>query len=263
MSTRRRRKVVLATARMLSPSVRSLVFRVEDDEPFAFEAGQYVDVYAPIESGMVFKRPYSIASSPSPPPSSSSPESARRPVEIEIAVTRVEGGPLSTALHAMPIGARAEVEGPAGVFTRRDGPDDPLLFVATGTGLAPLRSMLGVEMQSASRAAGSRSIAVLFGCRTEADLLWGEELRAWADASALRLEVTLSRPSLAWQEQGGRTGYVQAHVAEIARSLDATGAGGRAHAYVCGLSRMVDDVVRTLQTELGFDRDRVHYEIYD
>ena len=260
MSTRRRRKVVLATARMLSPSVRSLVFRVEDDEPFTFEAGQYVDVYAPIESGMVFKRSYSIASPPPPP---SSPGSARRRAEIEIAVTRVEGGPLSTALHAMPIGARAEMEGPAGVFTRRDGSDDPLLFVATGTGLAPLRSMLAGEMQSTARASRVRPMALLFGCRTEADLLWGAELRTWAIANALRLEVTLSRPSLAWRDQGGRTGYVQAHVAEIARALDATSSGGRAHAYVCGLAHMVDDVVRTLQTELGFDRDRVHYEIYD
>lgn len=245
---------------MLSPSVRSLVFRFEDGDPFAFEAGQHVDVYAPIESGMVFKRPYSIASSP---PSPSSPGSVRRHAEIEIAVTRVEGGPLSMALHAMPIGARAEVDGPAGVFTRRDDPGDPLLFVATGTGLAPLRSMLAWEIESASGASRARPMSVLFGCRTEADLLWGDELRAWAVANALRLEITLSRSSRGWREQGGRTGYVQAHVTELARSLDAASAGGRAHAYVCGLARMVDDVVRTLQTDLGFDRDRVHYEIYD
>jgi CDP-4-dehydro-6-deoxyglucose reductase len=255
MSTRRRRKVRLAAARMLSPSVRSLVFRFEDGEPFAFEAGQYVDVFAPTRSGMVFKRSYSIASAPEP-------ESAGAR-EIEIAVTLVAGGPLSTALHALAIGAPAEVEGPAGVFTRRDGPHDPLLFVATGTGLAPLRSMLASEVRSAARGkseTSARPIALLFGCRTEADVLWVDELRGWAASNAVRLELTLSRPSPAWRASGARTGYVQAHVAELARALDAS---TRAHAYVCGLSRMVDDVVRMLETDLGFARERLHYEIYD
>src|SRR2546429_4911772 len=100
MSTRRR-KAELVTARMLSPSVRSLVFRCTDGEALAFHAGQYVDLFVPT-ARFVEKRPYSIASPPRP---------HERPGAFEIAVTRVEGGAASTAIHSMEIGTRVEFEG--------------------------------------------------------------------------------------------------------------------------------------------------------
>src|SRR5579872_6670514 len=87
----RRRKVKLERAWLLSPSVRSLVLRTLDGGPIDYEAGQYIDVIVPTARGLAFRRSYSIASAPD----------AGRPGEIEIAVTRVPGGPTSEALHAL------------------------------------------------------------------------------------------------------------------------------------------------------------------
>jgi len=223
---------------MLSPSVRSLVFRL-DGEPLAFQAGQYVDLLAKGERGFVYRRSYSIASPPSDP-------------EIELAVTRVEGGPLSTALHAMPLGERVEIEGPDGNFTRPPAHAAlPALFVATGTGLAPFRAMLAEEL---AREEDGPPLVLLFGCRTERDVLWADELRTWTAHPRFRMEVTLSRADAAW---AGRKGYVQAHTPEILRPLLP------AHVYVCGLAKMVDEVVELVTRTLGVSRDLVHYETYD
>ena len=65
---------------MLSPSVRSLRFRMADGRPVGHEAGQYVDLVVPTRRGLPFRRSYSIASAPDP---------ARADV-FEVAVTRVE-----------------------------------------------------------------------------------------------------------------------------------------------------------------------------
>jgi ferredoxin-NADP reductase len=239
----RRRKAELLGARLLSPSVRSLVFRTVDGSAVGHVAGQYLDLIVPTPEGLAYKRAYSIASAPD----------VEHPDRFEIAVTRVEGGPTSTALHALAPGAVVEVEGPTGVFVRRaHEAAHPALFVATGTGLAPLRAMLTEE----TRVASGPPLVLLFGCRTTHDVLWSDEVRAWQrDCPRFVLHVTLSRaPPPEWR---GLAGYVQRHARELAASLPG------AHAYVCGVGAMVDDVVRLLEREAGMGRERLHYEVYD
>jgi len=65
---------------------------------------------------------------------------------------------------------------------------------------------------------------------------------------------TLSRASEAWT---GRRGYVQTHLPALRHEL------GDAHLYVCGLSKMIDDVRAVLKTDLGVDRRFIHTERYD
>ncbi len=222
---------------MLSPSVRSLQLAF-DDGPVSFAAGQWVDLHVPTASGPQ-KRAYSIASAPDDP-------------TFELAVTLVSTGAASPALHALTPGSALEVEGPFGFFTH-DGAlaATPCLFVATGTGLSPLRSMLFAWRKRAQRA----PITLLFGVRTQADVLWGEELASWArEIPEFSLEVSLSRPHAGWT---GRSGYVQTHVAELARAL------AEPHVFICGLNRMVAAVRALCKEELGFDRKRIHSERYD
>ncbi len=238
----RRRKAEVTGARLLSPSVRSLTFRTLDGSGVGHVAGQYLDLIVPTPRGLPYKRSYSLASAPD----------AAHPDTFEIAVTRVEGGPTSEALHALSLGDVVELEGPSGTFVRRS-PEraQPALFVATGTGLAPIRAMLTEEM----RLAAGPPLVLLFGCRTPGDLLWGDELRAWQrDVPRFSLHVTLSRAPPEW---GGLVGYVQRHARELARALPG------AHAYVCGVSAMVDDVVKLLGGDGGLFREAVHYEVYD
>jgi ferredoxin-NADP reductase len=238
----RRRKAELLAGRLLSPSVRSLDFRTADGSAVGHVAGQYLDLIVPTPGGLPYKRSYSIASAPD----------TARADRFEIAVTRVEGGPTSEALHALPAGSVVEIEGPSGAFVRRPPEKEhPALFVATGTGLAPIRAMLTEE----TRAATGPPLVLLFGCRTHADVLWGDELRAWQrECPRFKLHVTLSRAPPDWR---GLAGYVQRHAGELAATLPGV------HAYVCGVSAMVEDVVKLLEGRAGLPRERVHYEVYD
>jgi CDP-4-dehydro-6-deoxyglucose reductase len=238
----RRALARLASSKALSPSVRGLELAILDDEPFVFVAGQYIDLFVPVEDGEPIKRSYSIASAPD-----------LAGERIELAVTLVEGGPVSTAIHGWQLGFELEVLGPSGLFTRLKDPTDvPLVFVGTGTGLSPLRSMILNELRE--RPEGP-PVTLLFGARTEADILWRDELEALAKASPrFRYEITLSRASEAWS---GRAGYVQAHLRDVAQSAEGT------HVYICGLTKMVTEVRELLKNELGFDRKQVHSERYD
>jgi ferredoxin-NADP reductase len=239
----RRRKAEVVDARMLSPSVRSLTLRTADGSAVGHVTGQHVDLIVPTGRGLPFRRAYSIASAPDP----------LSPDVFEIAVTRVQGGPTSEALHTLTSGAYVEIEGPEGTFVRRE--EDrahPALFVATGTGLAPIRAMLAEDVRDA---AGGPPLVLLFGCRTPRDILWGDELREWRRACPrFDVRVTLSRAPPEWT---GLVGYVQRHARELAGALPGC------RAYVCGLSTMVDEVVELLAQGAGLPRDALHYEIYD
>jgi CDP-4-dehydro-6-deoxyglucose reductase len=233
-------EATLVAARALSPAVRELTLERADGAPFVFEAGQWVNVLLPGD----LKRSYSIAS----PPASSA--------RFDLAVTHVQGGPGSTYLHALEPGARLQVIGPQGFFTRPLAPATPSLFVATGTGITPMRSMLGAAL-----AAGDPSpMWLLFGVRHEEDILYREELLGIAAGHAnVRVDVTLSQPPDGW---AGRRGYVQTHVTELWKEMEALGRGAP-HAYVCGLLRMVGSVRDLLRKDMNVPRQQVHTERYD
>jgi ferredoxin-NADP reductase len=240
----RRRKAEVIGAQMLSPSVRSLSMRTLDGSAIGHVAGQYLDVIVPTARGVAYKRPYSIAS----------PPSLAQPDECEIAVTRVDGGPTSEALHEASLGAIVEIEGPTGNFVRRESERaHPGLFIATGTGLAPIRAMLAEEVRLAE--VDRPPMVLLFGCRTTADVLWGDELRQWEQTCPrYAFHVTLSRAAPDWT---GLVGYVQRHARGLADALPGV------HAYVCGISAMVDEVMRVLERDARLPRDALHYEPYD
>jgi CDP-4-dehydro-6-deoxyglucose reductase len=228
----------IASARMLSPQVRELT--LERPDPFVFEAGQWVSLRVTPE----LHRSYSIASAP---------DGTGR---FDIAITRVEGGPGSTWLHTASVGTELTVVGPQGFFTRPPAKTGPSLFIGTGTGITPLRSML----HDAVAKAESRPLWVLFGVRTPEDIIYKSEFDALASKHPhVRALYTLSRPDAAWT---GRTGYVQTHVTELWRELE-TLERGAPHAYICGLHRMVGTVRDLLRKDLGVAREQVHSERYD
>jgi ferredoxin-NADP reductase len=237
----------LVSVRALTPNVRELAFERLDGQPMVFEPGQWVNAFLPVAEEPL-KRSYSIASAP---------DGSTR---FEIAVTRVQGGPGSTWLHAVEPGVRLTFVGPQGFFTRPASAQAPSLFVATGTGITPMRSML-----RAALAAGARApTRVLLGVRHEVDLLYADELREMAGAHPfVHFEPTLSQPGAGWT---GRRGYVQTHVRELWSDLVARSDGDPPavpHAYVCGLERMVGSVRELLRKDMGIPRQQVHSERYD
>ncbi len=235
--------VRLARARMLSPSVRELTFERLDGLAFEFAAGQWVSLVLPLAEGEA-RRAYSIAS----PPAGTS--------AFEIAVTHVEGGPGSTYLHALAEGDTLRAIGPQGFFTRPRGATHPALFVGTGTGVTPLRSMI----RDALAHGDPSPLELVFGVRRESDRLYRDELESLAERHPhFRVSYTLSRPTEAWS---GLTGYVQTHVEARYRALAAAGAEAP-HVYICGLERMVGAVRDLLRKQMGLDRKLVHSERYD
>lgn len=235
------RKVVVLRNEPLSPSVIGLRLACVDREPIVFVPGQWVNLHVAAAGGEVEKRPYSIASAPD----------AAAPDAFELAITLVEDGHVSGALHAMKPGDTLLMDGPYGFFTREDHPAEDALLVGTGTGVAPLRAMLQAALAPES---GPR-LTLLFGCRTPDDLLYRGEFEAFAARHArFRFEPTLSRASSDWT---GRHGYVQKHLPELIPAL------GRPHVYVCGLSNMVNAVRAALKETLGYNRKQIHTERYD
>jgi ferredoxin-NADP reductase len=234
----------VVTSRLLAPAVREIVLERTDDKPFAFEPGQWLNLMLELPDGEL-KRAYSIASEPT--------GSSR----FEIAVTRVTGGPGSIFLHDLPQSAVLRAIGPYGLFTREGADAAPSLFVATGTGVTPLRSMI----RAARSASSTAPLWLLFGARKEEDILYRDEFEELARSHPnARYEITLSQPSEGWK---GRRGYVQEHLAELYPQLTALAAPHEPHVYICGLERMVKVVRELAQTELGVPRKHVHTERYD
>lgn len=233
---------------MLSPSVRELGFERVDGARFDFLAGQWVSLILPLADGEG-RRAYSIASRPDGSPGFST------------AVTKVEGGPGSTFLHELAEGAVIRAIGPQGFFTRPglEHPENrhPALFVGTGTGITPLRSMILDALMNGD----DSPMTLLFGVRFAEDRLYHDELDALAAAHpSFRVEYTLSKPTAEWL---GRTGYVQTHVEELWRDLESRGHGARPHMYICGLERMVGAVRNLARKQMNVERKHVHSERYD
>ncbi|MFO0660287.1 MAG: FAD-dependent oxidoreductase [Polyangiaceae bacterium] len=234
----------LVSSTLIAPAVRELVFE-KLDGPLKFAPGQWLNMHLPgPKEGTEITRAYSIASCPDGTP------------RFALAVTKVENGPGSTALHALQPGVEVRATGPQGFFTRDADVGHPSLFVATGTGLTPLRSMI----HAALREGATEPLVLLLGVRHGEDRLYADELAELeAKHPGFKAHFTLSRPSPEWK---GRTGYVQTHVDELWKGLVDAGRGAP-HVYICGLERMVKAVRDKLRKEHTVPRDRVHSERYD
>jgi len=230
----------LVQSEKLSPLVKALRFELECDR-FDFLPGQFISFAVPLpELGEDNARSYSLASYP---------DGSNR---IELAVTRVPGGPGSTWLHEMRPGTRVNLSGPYGFFTIEAPPPAPLFFVATGTGVTPMRPML----RRVFEVGPDHEVTLVFGVRHEEDLIYRAEFEQLAGRHAsFRFLPTLTRPGPAWRGQAGR---VQTLVDDLLIDQRRTDMD----VYICGLRRMVDDVRARLKTA-GWDRKKLHQERYD
>ena len=200
-----------------------------------FIPGQFVSLTDLVNSRAI-TRAYSIASAPG------------KDNRFELCLNRVDDGAFTPHLFDLSPGDEVEMQPPLGTFTLRQPLRDSLL-VATGTGIAPFRSMLKIALQPASPA-----FTLLFGVRYESHLLYRQEFEAMERKSPqFHFWPTLTQPGPDWR---GRTGRVQTHLTEaIAGRKDID-------IYLCGLRPMVDDVRQVLKG-MGFDRKQIRYEKYD
>ncbi len=223
----------------LAPEVHHFEFEVPGVESFSFTPGQFVSVIDR-EDGKEVTRAYSIAS----------PRGGNR---FALCLNRVEDGIVSPWLFGLKPGDDVEIHEPLGYFTLRH-PGHRAVFVATGTGIAPFRSMLLDHLPRTEP-----HITLLFGVRYEEGLLYGDEFDRLAEEyPSFRFIPTITRPSASWK---GRTGRVQQHLDE-ALAIRTPDELATLEVYICGLKEMVDDVRKELK-QRGFDRKQIIYEKYD
>lgn len=159
---------------------------------------------------------------------------------------------MSNHLCDLTVGDEIIFQGPFGSFILRP-PLRDTVFIATGTGIAPFRSMLHWLLADPRRHEG-RNFWMLFGVRSEQDIYYREEFEGLAAAhSNFHFLPTLSRGGPEWQ---GLRGYVQQHLPEL------VGSRVDMHAYICGLDKMVS-ANRELLKARGWDRKQILYEKYD
>lgn len=238
----------------LSALTKHLEFEMNGTPRFGFVAGQWLSFKTNTPDGEEITRAYSISS----PPSDDN--------RFALCLNRVQDGFMSNFLCDMKEGDEMHCQGPFGDFILRP-PMRDTIFVATGTGIAPFRSMLrwllssGPESMPDERGRPSsinvqaqHQLYLIFGNRTEKDIYYHDEfLRLAQEHPNFHYLPTLSRGGTDWR---GLRGYVQEHVPAIAQ--------GRTdmHAYICGLDKMVQ-ANRDLLKSLGWDRKSIRYEKYD
>ena len=231
-------RVLRSTA--LSEFTRHIELEVNGVARFGFVPGQWLSVKATTPDGEEMTRAYSIAS----PPSANG--------HFAFCLNRVQDGFMSNYLCSLDEGAKVAFQGPFGDFILRL-PLADTVFIATGTGIAPYRSMLPWLLAEYERHQGRR-FWLLFGARREQDIYYRDEFEHLATEYAnFQFLPTLSRGAPEWK---GLRGYVQEHLAEI------VGMRTDMHAYICGLDKMVK-ANRELLKNLGWDRKSIRYEKYD
>lgn len=224
----------------LSEPTKHLEFEMEGVSRFGFVPGQWLSLKQTRPDGEELTRAYSIAS----PPADNS--------RFALCLNRVQDGFMSNFLCDMKEGEQISCQGPFGDFILRP-PLRDTIFIATGTGIAPFRSILHWLLADPTRH-HSRSFFLLFGSRTEKDIYYHQEfLQLAAEHANLDYLPTLSRGGPEWK---GLRGYVQEHVPGIVH--------GRAEmiAYICGLDKMIK-ANRELLKGMGWDRKSIRYEKYD
>jgi CDP-4-dehydro-6-deoxyglucose reductase len=221
---------------------RTKHFEFESSDDFDYKAGQYISMDVKLE-GQQCVRSYSIASSP------------HHDNRFDLCLNIIPRGLVSPWLFHLKRGDKIQFTGPYGLFTVREPLDPVSAFIASGTGISPMRAMLQYLHQPSNLAALSgKEIWLIFGVREEADILYRHEFEQMArENPGFHFVPTLSRPAADWS---GHCGYVQK---QAARYL-----AGKAgfHAYICGLKEMVDDVRLQLE-DLGYDPTALSYEKYD
>lgn len=211
--------VVVATEPS-TPSIKSFVLAPE--RPFAFEAGQHVDLRLTAENGYSAVRSYSIGSSPA---------ELRR---IEVSIQRLADGEVSQFFHdVVAVGDEVELRGPlGGHFVWRPADGGPLLLIGGGSGLVPLMAMIR-QQQAASPGA---PVVLLLSARTWDDVLYRDEILAFDHASnGFTLVLALTRePSRRAGDYGRRIDAPM--MAEVLQRLP----GLPRHVFVCGANGFVD-----------------------
>lgn len=223
----------LIGSRMLAPMVRHLDFARDDGQPLDFIPGQFIQVHFNNADGSATKRSYSLATIHDHALGSGE--------AVEIAVSYIPGGAATALFSGLDEGQQIQASGPYGRFCLGAKDDNRrYLLIGTGTGVTPYRAML--PQLAAMMAEREVEVVLLFGARTPAELIYGQDFYAFAAAHPRFRFVPCFSREMPWDPHADvRRGYVQEALLEFAPDPE------RDIAYLCGNPNMVDAAFEVLK----------------
>lgn len=231
---RRVMSMKLVAKQLLAPQVMRLLLRPARGEALNRLPGQYLDILLP--QGR--RRAFSIASAP------------HEGTDVELHVRHVAGGDFTHHVFTdLGVGAVLRVEGPLGTFVPREHSERPMLFVAGGTGFAPIKTLIEHFLHLGTR----RAMALYWGARTPQELYLRDYAEAWSANSELQFIPVISD---AQPEPHTRAGLV--HEAVLEDNPDLSGFD----IYMSGPPALIDAGRRAF-VQAGLPEDRLYYDSFD
>ncbi len=219
--------------RQATHDIRVLTLEILSGGPFSFSAGQYASVgFAGLPA-----RDYSMANRPDE-------------TRLEFHIRLVPGGAVTPYVaERVRVGDPVKIIGPSGTSHWRERHTGPIVALAGGSGLAPIKSIVETALGAGAR----QPIAVYFGVRDERDLYLEDHFRGLAERhSNLTFIPVLSTPAGATRR---RTGFLAETLRQDFATLDG------AKAYLAGPPAMVETALETLAA-LGLRRQDCHADIF-
>jgi propane monooxygenase reductase subunit len=220
----------------LTHDIRMLRLAVEDDEPFTFKPGQYVDIRIPDADEE--HRSFSMANL------------AAEPGELEFMIKCYPGGRFSGLLDGeLAVGDALEVTGPYGVFTLRSSSPRRIVFIGGGAGMAPILCLL----RSMAEAGVERPATYYYGARTPTDLFHLDEIAE----IGRRLPGFTFVPALSEAANGDDWAGEAGLITEVVERMEPDLA--EVDAYLCGPPPMVDAAIAMLEAA-GVPESHIYFD---
>lgn len=231
-----------------TPTTKRFWVEVPGQKQINFKAGQFVTMDLPISEKRIKRwRSYSIANYPD------------GSNQLEFCIVRLAGGAGTEYLFRdVEVGSPIRFKGPSGTFVLPEKVDSDLVFICTGTGVAPFRSMIW-DLYLHDKP--YQNIHLIFGTRYANGILYRREFETlMKKIPRFKYSVALSREENIDQYDFPfevHKGYVhQIYQCAYREKRD------NLQFYICGWSNMIDDAVANLLVKMGYDKSQIHYELY-
>ena len=211
----------------------TLVVEPEDGRPLPFSAGQYLTHCFEINSAQV-KRAFSL----------SAPEGSR----VACTIKAIAGGAASDfVMRRLQVGDRYSVLGPSGDFLLDAENENPLAFLAGGSGITPVIGLI----ETALARTPARRLRLVYANRSEDEVIFASRLKALQERHP-NLEVihVLSQPGAGWRGERGRL--------DATRAAQLLSLGGASY-YLCGPTGLMSAAEQGLR-QLGIAAERIRRE---
>jgi NAD(P)H-flavin reductase len=228
--------LTLPIREVLPATPRARILRLDlDGNTFDYAPGQAVAIAA---HGGEKRRPYSLASAP---------EDARRDGWIELLIgVGADGTPGPHLI--LQAGVLVDLDGPLGSFVFPAAPEERrFVFIAGGTGVAPLRAMMRRALRLPHR-----NIGLFYSVRTPDEFAYEEELRRLARDGEIELRQTVTRAADDADWSGARGRLTRTALEELVHDPATL-------CFICGPPALVDEIPRVLE-EIGIPRERIKIE---